>query len=164
MEHSPHDFYTDEHKELAVRAYLAMGTYDKASAVCGVPRSTIAWWRQKAPWWDDLAAKVHQEMEETYRAGWRGVLEKALDQIADRVANGNWVLSRDGTITRVPVSARDLILVAGIAQDKLRLSLRLPSRIVAREFVEDRLAELRKLAEADRESRLSLAEPSIKKH
>jgi hypothetical protein len=57
------------------------------------------------------------------------------------------------TMIRVPVEAKDAIVIAGIAADKLRVSLGLPNRITGRVQDNDRLEELRKLAAASRAAR-----------
>lgn len=160
-----------EEREEAVRAYLATGDCAKAAKLTGLPERTIQTWRTAA-WWDEVAARVCQELEEAYRAGWRGCLSGALDVMQDRLEKGNYATDRgrpcyeteaDGTFKRdaegrlipirVPVPAKDAIVIAGIAQDKLRLSLGLPTSITKREGDEDRLSKLRKKAEEDRANR-----------
>lgn len=161
------DHYSDEQREEAVRAYLALGSYEKAAQVVGMTKEAIAVWRHRHPdQWEELVQKVQCDMEEKYRAGWRGVLSNALDVMQDRLANGNHkaVRDRDGeyTMIRVPVEAKDAIVIAGIAADKLRVSLGLPNRITGKVQDNDRLEELRKLAAAARAARAEKpAEPTI---
>lgn len=150
--------HTDEEREEAVRAYLALGSYDKAATACRMSAIAIAVWRHRHPdQWEELVQKVQCEMEERYRAGWRGVLSNALDVMQDRLQNGNHKPVRDKegqyTMIRVPVEAKDAIVIAGIAADKLRVSLGLPNRITGKVQDNDRLEELRKLALASREAR-----------
>lgn len=154
--------YDDDERENAVRCYVAGGSYRKAEAMCGVPKEVIAVWKHRDPqWWEDTITKIHMEMEEQYRAGWREVLGLGLDAMQDRLRNGNHVpvktKNEDGsygyTMLRVPVPAKDAVVISGIAADKLRVSMGLPNRITGKVEDNDRLEELRKLAEASRKAR-----------
>lgn len=172
IEHEKHTHYTEEQKRLAVSCYLASGSYEKAEKLCGVKWQTIAQWKNRTPdWWDETVASLNAEMEEQYRAGWRGVLSKSLDVMQDRLENGNHQLIQfkgaDGKVEtrleRVPVPAKDAVVIGGIAADKLRVSMGLPNRITGKVEDNDRLDELRKLAEASRAARKEAAEESAGK-
>lgn len=157
--------YTPEEREAGVRAYLALGSYKKAGEATGICHQAIGLWKHRDPvWWDETVAKVQMELEEQYRAGWRNVLSSALSVMQDRLENGNHKLvqvgkDEDGNvvtqIVRVPVEAKDAVVIGGIACDKLRVSMGLPSRIVGKAEDNDRLNDLRKLALASREARKS---------
>lgn len=162
IEHEKHTMYTEEQKRLGVSCYLASGSYEKAERLCGIKWQTIAQWKNRTPdWWDETVASLNAEMEEQYRAGWRGVLSKSLDVMQDRLENGNHmpvkVKKEDGSsgyeMVRVPVPAKDAVVIGGIAADKLRVSMGLPNRITGKVEDNDRLEELRKLAEASRAAR-----------
>jgi hypothetical protein len=157
--------YTPEERENAVRTYLALGSYVKAGEALGMCWQAIALWKHRDPvWWEETVAKVQMELEEQYRAGWRNVLSNALSVMQDRLENGNHKLVKvetgeDGqhkpVIVRVPVEAKDAVVIGGIACDKLRVSMGLPSRITGKVEDNDRLNDLRKLAQASREARKS---------
>ena len=67
--------------------------------------------------------------------------------------------TEDGHKTvRVPVQAKDAVVIAGIAADKLRVSMGLPSRITGTADDGDRMEKLRKLAEASRAARKESSE------
>jgi hypothetical protein len=146
--------YSEEQKVLAVSCYLSAGSYRKAEELCGVKWQAIAQWKHRTPdWWQETVDKLNAEMEEQYRAGWRNVLVKSLDVMQDRLEHGNHKLLKDGTIVRVPVEAKDAVVIGGIAADKLRVSMGLPNRITGKVEDNDRLEELRKMAEASRAAR-----------
>lgn len=154
--------YTDEQKETAVRCYLAGGSYAKAEALSGVKKEAIALWKHRNPeWWEEMVQKISAEMEQETQSGWRRVLGKALNVMEDRLENGNHQLIQfkgaDGKVEtrleRVPVPAKDAVVIGGIAADKLRVSMGLPNRITGKVEDNDRLEELRKLAEASRAAR-----------
>lgn len=158
---------TPDERENAVRTYLALGSYRKAGEALGISWQAIALWKHRDPvWWDETVAKVQIELEEQYRAGWRNVLSSALTVMQDRLENGNHKLVKvekgdsgefEPVIVRVPVEAKDAVVIGGIACDKLRVSMGLPSRIVGKVEDNDRLNDLRKLALASREARNSVA-------
>lgn len=156
---SPH--IVEDARENAVRCYLALGSYRKAGEMSGVAWQSIAAWKHREPaWWDETVAKIQAEMEEEYRAGWRSVLSKSLDVMQDRLENGNHQLIQIKTekgvetrLERVPVPAKDAVVIGGIAADKLRVSMGLPNRITGKVEDNDRLEDLRKMAEASRAAR-----------
>lgn len=157
--------YTEEERESAVRTYLALGSYVKAGEALGMCWQAIALWKHRDPvWWEETVAKIQMELEEQYRAGWRNVLSSALSVMQDRLENGNHKLVQVGKdengkviteIVRVPVEAKDAVVIGGIACDKLRVSMGLPNKITGKVEDNDRLGELRKLAQASREARKS---------
>ena len=159
------EHYTPEQREEIVRTYLALGSYKKAAAALGISWQAIALWKHRDPvWWEETVAKIQTELEEQYRAGWRNVLSSALTVMQDRLENGNHKLvqvGKDGDgniqtqIVRVPVEAKDAVVIGGIAADTLRVSLGLPNRITKKVEDNDRLNDLRKLALASREARQS---------
>lgn len=162
IEHEHNCMYTEEQKVLAVSCYLSAGSYRKAQELCGVKWQAIAQFKHRDPqWWQDTVDKLNAELEEQYRAGWRSVLVKSLDVMQDRLEHGNHQLiqfkGKDGSVEtrleRVPVPAKDAVVIGGIAADKLRVSMGLPNRITGKVEDNDRLEELRKMAEASREAR-----------
>lgn len=162
-EHRFRQKYTEEQKVYALSCYLAAGSYKKAAEQCQIPWQSIALWKYRDPtWWQETIDKLNMEQEEQYRAGWRQVLTRSLDVMQDRLEHGNHklvkVVMEDGQIkseiVRVPVEAKDAVVIGAIAADKLRVSLGLPSRITHKVDDNDRLDALRKLATAAREARV----------
>jgi hypothetical protein len=142
--------WNEAERRAVVKAYLLLGTIEKASQATGVAEGTIKTWRYGNPeWWAETADSITQEMEGQYQSGWRRVLGKAVEQMEDRLSNGDEKLLRDGTKVRVLIAAKEAAVIAGIAADKLRVSMGLPTRITQKADV-DRLAKLRKIAEDSR--------------
>jgi hypothetical protein len=149
-----HPHVAEDDKERIIGLYLAYGSYRKAAEAGGVSWQTIALWKHRDPsGWQDIVDKLNAELEEQYRAGWRNVLVRSLDVMQDRLEHGNHKLLKDGTIVRVPVEAKDAVVIGGIAADKLRVSMGLPNRITGKVEDNDRLEQLRKMAEASRAAR-----------
>jgi hypothetical protein len=116
-----------------VAAYLIHGTINKVSETTGIPKTTLRDWRHDE-WWGPLADEVRAEKEQEFQAGFSRIVDAAIEQIEDRLEHGDvkLVKTKDGyTQQRVPISAKDATVVAGITYDKLRLSLNLPTSIRA---------------------------------
>ena len=114
-------------------AFLIHGNVSRTSEATGIPKTTIRDWRN-TDWWGPLNDEVRAEKEHEFQAGFSRIVESAIGQVEDRLQNGDAKLVRgaDGhEECRVPVSAKDAVVIAGISYDKLRLSLNLPTSIRA---------------------------------
>ena len=114
-----------------VVAFLVEGNVSRTSKATGIPKTTIRDWR-KTDWWEQLCEEVRSEKETEFQAGFTRIVESAIGQVEDRLKLGDvkLVKTRDGhEQVRVPVSAKDAIVIGGIGYDKLRLSLNLPTSI-----------------------------------
>ncbi len=123
--------YGRQERIQAVAAYLIHGNVSKASKTTGISKTTIRDWR-KTEWWGPLSDEVRAEKEHEFQAGFTRIVESAIGQVEDRLKLGDvkLVKTRDGhEQVRVPVSAKDAIVIGGIGYDKLRLSLNLPTSI-----------------------------------
>ena len=91
-----------------------------------------------------MLAEVRQQNEAMILAGNERIISLAQQELEDRLVNGDVqiVRTKDGTEERrVPVKARDLSVIGGIAYDKRRLSLSLPTSIRADSASLEKLAE-----------------------
>ncbi len=140
--HNSH--YSDEQRRSAVAAYLSTGKYTLTAKICGLPWETVRDWRHQ-DWWDDCATSLRQSLEDESRAKLQAITHKALDSAIDRLDNGETYVSK-GEQIRVPVKARDAMLIAAMAYDKLRLSLNLPGRITDTGRVDSLADQLAKLS------------------
>lgn len=146
--------YTPEERREIVRQLLLLGTMGRVSEALGVPESTIKSWKfSQREWWDRTINELVTEMEGDYRPNWVRVMGKAVEAIEDRLVNGETKLTKDGPI-RIPVSAKDVAVIAGIAADKLKqFGLTTPAK---GESAEERQERLRKVAQEDRAARGSV--------
>jgi hypothetical protein len=143
--------YSLEDKERAVAAYVIHGTYAHAERLTGVKQTAIRMWKERQPaWFEDLSRRIRIEHEEEHRSKIRSVIVTALDQLADRVVNGDFAADKDGNYTiRKPMIGRDLVIASGTMIDKLRLSLGQPTSIAGKsvDTAQDKLASLRQAAQ-----------------
>ncbi len=151
--------YTEEQKRLAVAAYVATGTLAGAAKICKIPRQTIQGWRKTNPsWWERIASEVWASEEDKIRAKYSQIVDKATDALLDRIENGDTRVNAKGEY-KVPVAARDLMIIAGVSQDKLNLSLGKPTSISTRAELNssvDKLAALKKAGRAALEKVVSI--------
>lgn len=143
--------YTEQEKRHGVRVYLLCGSFVKAGVELGIPHQTITSWKfNNREWWDRTCNELITEIEGEYRPGWVRVMGKAVEALEERLENGNTVLTKAGQ-TRIPVPAREVAVIAGIAADKLKqFGLMAPAAKISSE---DRQRELRQIAQADRQAR-----------
>jgi hypothetical protein len=146
--------YTESERREAVREYLLRGSYVAVEEALGVPRQTVAGWKHdQREWWEKTVAQLIVEIEGDYRPGWVRVLGKAVEAMEDRLDHGDTKVTKEGAI-KVPVSAKEAAVIAGIAADKLKqFGIGTPAK---GETAEERQERLRRLAQEDRAARGSV--------
>jgi hypothetical protein len=123
--------YDNQQRIEAVVHYMVHGSLTKTAKACSIPLTTLHDWT-KCEWWPLLIEQVRSEKEVEFQAGFSRIVDAAIEQIEDRLEHGDvkLVKTKDGySQQRVPISAKDATVVAGITYDKLRLSLNLPTSI-----------------------------------
>jgi hypothetical protein len=145
----PGSKYSNQQRIEAVVYYMVHGSLTKTSKACGIPLTTLHDWKQ-TEWWPELSEQVRREKESEFQAGLSRIVTSAIGEIEDRVQHGDvkLVKVKDGyEERRVPVSAKDATVIAGISYDKLRLSLNLPTSITSSQKTLNELSdEFREIA------------------
>jgi len=127
----PGSKYSNQKRIEAAVHYMVYGSLTKTAKSCGIPLTTLYDWKQ-SEWWTELSEQVRIEKEAEFQAGFSRVVQAAIGEIEDRLQHGDvkLVKGKDGyEQKRVPISAKDATVIAGISYDKLRLSLNLPTSI-----------------------------------
>lgn len=107
MPHANNQHWDDKKKIEVVTTYLAVGKYPLVEAITGVPRATIQTWKRQ-PWWTDLSHEIQNESDQELDSKLKGIVDKSLDVVLDRIENGDFVLnSKTGEVTRIPIKIRD---------------------------------------------------------
>lgn len=120
--------YTDQQRVEAVAHYLVTGNAKATSKALGIPHRTLLDW-QKTEWWQDQTALVRAESKAKTLAHLDKVIDKAYDQVIDRIEHGD-ALTYQGEVTgRVPMKGKDLAVVAAISVDKRQILLNQPTSI-----------------------------------
>ncbi len=126
--------YTDDQRRQAVVEYCVSGLMTKVSESTGIPETTLATWKNKTDWWDDLVVAVRSEINEGILAQNLQIATKAGERVLDSLENGDEKLVWDKekkahVVKRVKPGAYHSMLVSGISQDKARTQLNLPTSI-----------------------------------
>ncbi len=139
--------YSDTDRIRVALCYLVRGSGQKVANDTGIPRRTISQWIAE-PWWDELLTELRQQNEPEFQAGFRENIKLALGAVKDRLENGETKLvkGKDGEYVerKVPVGAKDAMIISGISFDKLRLSRGDPTTITTSTMPPNE--ELRKIA------------------
>ena len=97
-----------------------------------------------------LTDEVRSEKEDEFRAGFSGIIETALFRAKDALERGDTKLVKTKDRyeeRRVPVSAKDAMVMAAIAYDKLRLIENLPTAITQSDSSKSLQAQLEELSD-----------------
>ena len=118
---SIYDFVPKDHPKYSQEVLLKCLTYyfvtGNLTTTCkntNIPVSTIASWRDKAPWWPAAIAYLRRQKNDELDAKLTNIMDKSADAMLERLENGDEVVLKDGSKTRKMVPLRDLA-VAGIA-------------------------------------------------
>jgi hypothetical protein len=137
--------YTDSEKIETVKTWLVLGGNTQlTAATTKVSDETIRLWR-KQDWWTELENALRKEERLELSAKTKVILDKSIDQLKDRVENGDYVFDqKSGEIRRKPVSAKDLLKITVDMIDRKELLDRNTMDNTKPESNEDKLAELAK--------------------
>ena len=130
----PGSKYTDEDRRRAVVEYCTNGVMTRVSDTTGIPDTTLAHWKNKSDWWDELVAQVRNEINEQILAQNMEIATKAGERVLDSLENGDeklvWDKAKNEYVKmRVIPTGKDASVMGGISQDKARVQLNLPTSI-----------------------------------
>jgi len=120
--------YTDGDRREAGITYLITGNLRATAKQTGVNERTLADW-VKSDWWVPLLQTLHAEKGRELDGKMTQLIDAALHELSDRLANGDHKIGRDGTLIRVPVPAKDAAIVAAVMFDKRQILRNLPTQI-----------------------------------
>ena len=139
--------WPEEKQVEAATLYAVLGNMEKVAEISTVPVKTLHSWR-RTEWFKALLKEVWEENNEKIDAKFTSIIEKALDQIVDRLDNGDVTVLKDGKVVRRPISAKDLSLVGAINVDKRQLLRGLPtSRTESSQEADKKVDRLERIAE-----------------
>jgi transposase-like protein len=133
---------TEEREEVCMHYILHGGNSKSASRKFKIPAQTIRGWTQ-TKWWadmhDDLLKRHKKKMDGKYT--W--LIDLASKEIADRLQNGDEIVTAKGERVRRKMSGKDLTYVTSILTDKRDVE-RLRGTIEQKKNVEQRLQEMQR--------------------
>jgi len=139
-------YYTDKERIEVATLYAALGSVKHVAELTRVSDTTIRGWVRQ-PWFQELLDEIRAENDQKIDVKFNEIIGDALEQLSDRVKNGDHVLTRTGEMVRKPVAARDLSIVAAINIDKRQLLRGKPTQRteqVASQSVEEKLLTLKR--------------------
>lgn len=114
-------WWSDKKRLEVVTTYLTTGKKPITSAITGVPVETIKTWMRQ-DWWKKMVEEVQYEDNIELDDKLKKVMDKALDQVMDRLENGEFYYDpRTGKVKRVPAKLRDVNKVMTDMVDKRQL-------------------------------------------
>lgn len=100
-------WYSDSQKLEAVKLWLLTGNLVHTAAALNLSFTTVRNWRY-SDWWEDLVTELKSQEQIELSNKLKRISQKSLDELEDRLANGDWVLDRKtGKLVRKPASLRD---------------------------------------------------------
>lgn len=114
-------------KTRAVAVYKATGNLAKTARITGIPERTLHTW-VKQDWWSEKVKQLRAEDTAELEQAYTDIAKESQSVVKDRLANGDFVLDKDGKIIRKPVSLRDAALVGAISVDKRKILGEEPQR------------------------------------
>lgn len=118
---SPNSIYTKEQKLEAVNLYLQVGTIADVSRILNIPNSTIINWKERGSWWNDIVQRYRQDKQIELDTKLTNSIHTVINEIADRLDNGDEKPNKYGELQRIPVSARDLSVILNTLYEKRAL-------------------------------------------
>lgn len=138
-----HQNYPEATKLLALKTYMATGSYRTAGIVANVPSEVLNSWRN-CVWWMEGKDAIEHEEDVVITNKMKTMVDLAMAATQDRLENGEWVMdNKNGELKRKPVAIKDSHKV-GMDLLKTRREIRnAPSRNSAnQEGTEDKLIRL----------------------
>lgn len=145
-------WYSDALKMKVACTYALTGNSRRTSEMTKVPEGTIRAWKS-TEWWHEIMSRIREEQNEELDAKLTKLVDKALDAVNDRLENGDYVYNaKTGSLSRKPVSMKDLAIVTAITVDKRQLLRGEPTSRVEKVSENEKLSrlqqEFRKFSEA----------------
>jgi hypothetical protein len=129
----------------AVTAYVAYGNFQKASDDVEMQERTLRRWSEQE-WWPEVVEYVNRVIDVKLESEMTGIIEKSLEQIADRIENGDF-LTHQGKLSgeRKPLDATQLTKLFATGFDK-RLLQRGATRAVQGDSNQTTMGRLESIA------------------
>ncbi len=124
----PGSQYTDEQRIAVLADYMVTGNITKTAEMHNMPRRTIGNWIN-SDWGVELLAEIRHEKGEELDANLTKLIDAAYEQAQDRVENGDYRVTKDGKLFRVPMGGYQLVISGSTAYDKRQLHRNQPTSI-----------------------------------
>src|SRR3990167_6663393 len=142
--HRKKSWWPEEKKVEAATLHVAIGNMVRVAELTKVPLATLRKWLDE-DWWLTTQQRVKREAIEETDAKFTKLIDKAIQKLETAVESGDYMYDiKRGTLVQVPMTGRDLSIVAGTTFDKRQLLRGEATRITKTSDPEKHLAELAK--------------------
>jgi hypothetical protein len=138
------NIFPEEKRIEVVTLYAVTGDMKKSAELAGVPYHFCQQWK-KTPWFKDMLEEVRDENDALTDAKYNEIVVKTLDQIVDRLENGEVKMTKMGDLVRVPVALRDAVSAHTNIIEKRELLRGKPTSRSVSTSSDDKLAKLGEL-------------------
>jgi len=135
-------WYPEETRIEAVALYATFGNVAEVARILGMQATTIRQWKM-SEWWHEMMNRVHDEKDEELDTKFTKTIDLAMDEINDRLVNGEYVHNpKTGITVRVKPKMRDVAMVAVSNLEKRQLLRGQPTSRSEKVDVNDSLQRL----------------------
>ena len=113
--------YTDVQRREAAAQYAVEGVMTIVSKTQNIPETTLAHWKNKTEWWDEIVAEVRSLNQDEHISLYQKLTKKSLDKASEAIDSLNGELSAN--------DIKSLVITAAASTDKARLLLNQPTSI-----------------------------------
>ena len=149
----PGSKYTNEERRAVIADYFVTGNITKTADMNNIPRRTVGTWIN-SEWGVELLAEVRHEKGEEYDANLTKLIDSAFSEAQDRIDNGDFRVTKDGKLIRVPMGGKELVISGATVYDKQRLHRNQPTSITSKH-------DTKSLAEAWKELSRTMRDHSV---
>ena len=123
----PKGWFPEEVRIEAVALYACHGNVAEVARIMNMNPATVRTWKQ-TEWWNEMLRRVQMEDDELLDSKFSKVVNRAVDEINDRLENGEFVYNAKlDKVVRVKAKMRDVAFVAATNLDKRQLLRGLPT-------------------------------------
>ena len=152
----PGSQYTNDQRIAVISDYVVLGNQTKVSELHSIPLTTVHEWI-KSEWGVELTEEIRSEKGPELDANFTKLIDSAFEQAQDRVENGDYRVTKDGKLIRVPMGGKELVISGATVYDKQRLHRNQPTAITGKSTDMAALAnEFRKLSEKWEEKQVNV--------
>jgi hypothetical protein len=135
-------WFPKEAKEWAVACFALTGNCRRVSEITRIKEATIRRWKTEE-WWPEMLARVQVEKDEELDAKMTKLIDKAVDEINDRLVEGDYVYNaKQDKLIRKKANAKEMATVVATMVDKRQLLRGQPTKRVATVKQDDHLKAL----------------------
>ena len=137
-------WYPEETRIEAVALFATFGNVAEVARIMNMKATTIRQWKM-SEWWHEMLSRVHDEKDEELDSKFTKTIDKAIDEINDRLVNGEYVHNpKTGITVRVKPKMRDIAYVTSTHIDKRQLLRGKPTSRTEKVSSDERLSKLAK--------------------